>query len=326
MSWILHATARTRSSTNPAAGPVSTTPLRYLAAIVLSLLVPAVPAAQGAEPIADLRRHFDGVRADTGFRAATRDDAAVAESVFFRLLTGRPAAGDRDALAALGFIPSRVRLDAGGTAQVVADTPGDIAGRGYFLVGEDAAPLLVQAPHRFKDLDTGAILMEIAAAMPLRAAAWNVVPRRTPDDRVRGEADLAHVDVSYFNAFTRAFARTHSNGVVIQLHGFATEKRRTRSGRRAAVIVSNGTETLAGPARRVRDCLARALPGPVMGYGEDVFELGATTNRNAAALRSIGFDRFVHVELSRDLRRRLLAEPRLRAALYGCLRAAADGG
>lgn len=262
------------------------------------------------------------VRAESGFQPASPATMERAQAVFEALLSGEVP---EEGLAAVGLVRRGVALDEG-EALAVHDPPDAVRGRGVYLIRDAtqaAAPVFLQAPHRFKDLDTGAIAAELAKTGAFRMVAWNTVPRWAPDDRSDRSADLAHRDTSHFNAATAAFAAAHPDGVVVQLHGFASGKRRSAAGRSADVIVSSGTRSLTGAAEQVRDCLRSRLGVRVRGYGDDVSELGATTNRNAAMLRGMGFHRFVHVEMDRPLRRSLLADAEQRDQLRVCLLGAA---
>lgn len=275
----------------------------------------------GATP--SLRVALEAVRAETGFEPPSVATADRAEAAFHALLSGD---GSPEVLARVGLVRRRVQLE-DGEALAVADPADDVRGRGFYLIQDEGAvdaPVLLQAPHRFKDLDTGAIVAQLAATGAFRMSAWNTVPRWAPDDRSDRRADLAHRDISHFNAATAAFAAVHPSGVVVQVHGFATGKRRTAAGSSADVIVSSGTTALVGPARRVRACLRSRLSVVVRGYGDDVSELGATTNRNAAMLRARGFNAFVHVELDRPLRRSLRRDADQRGRLRACLLEAAE--
>ena len=284
---------------------------------------PARAEAEGPGP-APIGAALDAVRAEAGFQAPSWRTMQDARAVFRRLLTGE-AEPRAAALQPFGLVARPVRLGTG-RAYAVSDPPAEVRGRGFYLLDQEApgtSDVLLQAPHRFKDLDTGEIVAELVAGGGFRAAAWNTVPRWAPDDRSDRSSDVAHLDVSLFNAFTLAFADAYPEGAVVQIHGYARGHRDTPAGRRAEVIVSSGTRRLHGPARAVCRCLDSALDAVVLGYGESVLELGATTNRNAAALRRIGFRRFVHVEMVRELRRRVLEEPDVQARLRRCLLEAA---
>lgn len=296
-----------------------------LGGLLASVVAGAPACAEGEEASpTPLAAALDEVRAEAGFQAPSWRTMQDARAVFRRLLTGE-AEPDAAALERFGLVARPVRIGTG-RVPALSDPPAEVRGRGFYLLDREASgasDVLLQAPHRFKDLDTGEIAAELVAAGGFRAAAWNTVPRWAPDDRSDRSSDVAHLDVSLFNAFTLAFAEAYPDGAVVQLHGYARGHRDTAAGRRAEVIVSSGTRRLHGPARAVYRCLDSALDAVVLGYGESVFELGATTNRNAAALRRIGFRRFVHVEMVRELRRRVLEEPALQARLRRCLLEAA---
>ena len=299
---------------------IRTLALAALLATAINGGVSASGAGEGrAKPLAAA---LEPIQAEEGFQAPAWPAMQEAQKAFRRVLAGKAEPAEKE-FRPFGFTLRTVRLETG-PALAVTEPPSDVRGRGFYVIDRHAsAPVLVQAPHRFKDLDTGAIVAELVAPGGFRAAAWNTVPRWAPDDRSDRSSDVAHIDASYFNAFTQAFAEAYPDGAVVQIHGFARGNRDTAAGRRADVIVSNGTRRLQGPARAVHRCLSGALDATVLGYGETVFELGATTNRNAAALRRLGFQRFVHVEMVRDLRRRALAEPRLQERIRGCLLEAA---
>ena len=109
-------------------------------------------------------------------------------------------------------------------------------------------------------------------------------------------------------------------GRIVQLHGFERTRRASSAAQLVDIIVSDGTRA---PGRRIfdlADCLSRSLaPKQVAVYPNDVAELGALTNRQGQALRSEGFDGFVHLEMSAQLRASLVQDPKLRNALASCL-------
>ena len=203
----------------------------------------------------------------------------------------------------------------------VADPLDHITGRGIYVVDTDAqVPIVVQAPHRYKDRRTGRILSRLMREVPFAAAALNSVPRWYDDPAgERRDADLAHLDATYFNAFTRAFAVAQPTGLVVQLHGFAQDKRTSDAGRGAAAIISNGSKTPDARTTAIAHCLRRRLDPQVLLYPHDVGELGATTNANGRMLRQIGFTGFLHVEMSAALRDRLATDTAARGAFAACL-------
>jgi hypothetical protein len=183
---------------------------------------------------------------------------------------------------------------------------------------------MLQAPHRFHDHFTGTVTARLFAdglgVGAFDAAIWNTVPRSYRQDGRRMNADLAHISSTYFNAFTRAFATVHPGSRVVQLHGYDVMRRRPGRARASVAIVSAGVREPSDDARSVARCLSdRLSPEVVLLYPDDTLELGATTNQNAAALRETGHNGFVHLELSRSLRLRLLQEAELREQVITCL-------
>jgi hypothetical protein len=117
-------------------------------------------------------------------------------------------------------------------AWLIREHPDHRYGRGMFLIRPQATTsLCLQAPHSFYDTHTGTIVAGLATSRHVKAVAWNTVHRK--------RHDWSHSNESFLKAFTRAFARSVPNGLIVQVHGFAGGKRRTAAGRQADVIVSN---------------------------------------------------------------------------------------
>lgn len=198
---------------------------------------------------------------------------------------------------------------------VIEEAPGSRRGRGFFVFRLCGAKgLAIQAPHQFKDLDTGLIATQLFEQYPFHAAAWNTAPRNTQAD-----SDLAHQTMSYLQAFTQAFARHYPQGYLLQVHGFSSTKRRTKKGAEAGIILSSGSRNPSSAAAELQSCLQRRLSDRVYLYPRDAEELGGTTNSQGRALRSQGHDGFLHMEVSRSLRKRLGKEPTLRQNIWDCL-------
>jgi hypothetical protein len=304
--------------------------MRKLAAIAFALLLASLlivsqsPWRQGLDAERDAAGELSALVEATGLEAGYiwphADAVARSEALFERLLRDDESAEVRHGLSSIGF---DLVSAASGDERLAMVREASEAARGggvYVFRQRGARPVLLQAPHRFHDIGTGRIVLGLLAVGGIRAAAWNTVPRRHVRDGEMVDSDLAREPVSHFNAFGQAFARQHPRGRVIQIHGFARENRTTASGAAASVIVSSGTEHPSRAVREVAECLSGVLaPEPVLLFPEDVRELGATTNVNGQILRRMGFRGFVHVELARELRDRLLDEPRLLERVGGCL-------
>ena len=187
-------------------------------------------------------------------------------------------------------------------------------GRGFFAFRPQAKRrLVIQAPHSFFDKHTRAINAHIFESGEVFAACWNTVRRE--------QADLAHQRYHYLNEFTAALADTMPNVAVAQLHGFSPKNRKTKAGRAADIIVSDGTKTPSSQAFE----LVRALRKTSNASRYDLFrdsrvllfptecqELGATTNVQAQLLRDFGNQGFLHLEMSPRFRNGLRRDASVR--------------
>lgn len=198
---------------------------------------------------------------------------------------------------------------------VLMEPPDDRNGRGLFAASrQGGAALMIQAPHQYHDLRTGTIARQLFLESTALAATWNTFHRYHHDD-----GDLVHIGDSYLHAFSRAFAALHSEGRILQLHGFSRSGRRSAAGRGAQAIVSDGSDYPPENLARLTACLSHRLGIRALLYPRDVRELGATTNTLGADLRHRGFNGFVHLELDPDLRKRLVRDSDARKFLVRCV-------
>lgn len=274
--------------------------------------------ATGSE-LPDLNQVLAETKSDGGYIPATLQQMNLSQSAFAKVFSGDNDTQVVEDLFRLGFELGRARTGAE-TLAIIRETADRKEGKGVYAIRAQGRPTLLQAPHRYKDLRTGTIVAHLMEDHGFGAAQWNTVPRWCEEEGVQIDADLAHIATSHFNAFALAFAGAHPEGRVVQFHGFERTKRTTEAGRAASAIVSAGVETASETARAVATCLAARLSSEtVLLYPDEVRELGGTTNENGKALRAVGFERFVHIELSRELRQRLVDEPETRALLAACL-------
>ncbi len=250
----------------------------------------------------------------TTYQPLAEAERASVEMLFEQLLSG----SDRAAQEArkLGMELSR----SGGGMLLLRESGLARMGRGIYAFRQSGrpAPVLLQAPHARSDKHTGKLAALLMEEHPLLAMAVNTAPRRmTPD------SDLAHQPESWMMAQTRAFARAYPHGSIIQLHGFATAKRRTVAARNAAYIVSPGHLDESVDATRLARCLQENQDGRVRLYPQDVSELGGTTNSMSRWLRRAGHLGFIHVEIADHTRTALLKSESLRGVLGRCLEARA---
>jgi hypothetical protein len=191
-----------------------------------------------------------------------------------------------------------------------------------------ARELIVQVPHSFYDEGTLVVGEALFSLGHARALAVNTIHRyRTTGGRPPSEADpelgdgasdaaesdVAHAPESFFLAFHEEASAVFPQALAVQLHGYAD----------ASVpgfdVVLSGAGTRFDPAPLTR-ALAAASGLRVAAYPKDVRRLGGTSNQQARASRSLGRE-FLHVEMARGTRQRLVDEPLARRrfveALWG---------
>lgn len=214
---------------------------------------------------------------------------------------------------------SGLALHDGSGWRALSDDPHDPAGRGLYAYRPGGFALMISAPHQFRDLRTGRIAGLLFDELGLEAAAFNTAPRdlRLADGSL---SDLGKLEGSHFNLFHIAFHGIRPASRIVQLHGFAREKRKSTAGRGADVIVSNGTRRPDQSAIEVTQCLRRA-GFMALHYPDEVNELGGTTNVTLAELIGAGapVGTFLHVETSRELRDKLVVDEGLRFVFGSCL-------
>ena len=248
-------------------------------------------------------------------------EAAKGQALFGAMLSGQVTneASLRNDWAGLGY--ELIGRPGKPSWWVLREKETGCRGQGYYLIRRGApVQLAVQVPHAYADLHTG----DIADGMqdgPADVLAWNTVPRHTEVANGDGTADLARRTDSLFAALTRSLGRDHPDARIVQLHGFATERRKTAAGSRSAVIISSGSRWATPGVEAVARCLAGFTDGPVAVFPRDVSELGATTNLHGKILRGLGHEGFVHIEMNLPTRRRLLMDADWQARFAACLEA-----
>jgi len=279
------------------------------------MLLMACSASASESATALLRSAAEGV-----YAPATKLQLKQAETLFTACFLHRcEAANIQQGWQELGFDVITLAQPEG-TVYAIREQAQQRTGRGFYLFRTSSpSTLVVQAPHAYKDKHTGKILLKLFMSGSIRAAAWNSVPRRQLQAGVAVDADMAHLQHSYFNAFSRAFSSTLKTGRLVQLHGFAQHKRRTNSAATAAIIISNGSKHPDVSLRQLDRCLKLTDLGSVLLYPEEVQELGATTNSQGHVLRGLGHRGFIHLEMSLPLRQSLLKQAPLRSKLLHCL-------
>ncbi len=183
-----------------------------------------------------------------------------------------------------------------------------------FRTGPVDHELIVQAPHTYHDYHTGTIAERIFRQESVRGFFFNTChryrpyPEGTDNDRVH-PADMAHVTDSYFHLFSVEYLTQISDTALVQIHGF---ERRALRKNDIGVVLSNGTDTPSAWAQRMSDRLHANLGGVAVAvYPSDTHYYGATSNAQASWVEAYHRGAFLHVELSRRLRERLIDDDEL---------------
>jgi len=185
-------------------------------------------------------------------------------------------------------------------------------GRGLFAINTQATKnRLLQAPHADSDLYTGKIADRLFLEGEFKAAQWNTVKRDI--------SDMAHEPDTYWQAFTLAFAKQYPDGKIIQLHGYEQDIRKTAAGEASDMILSAGHKAPPPWLQQTAACLKNAFPKRVSLYPSDVRELGGTGNVQGRLLQALKHDGFLHIEMSKAMRKELLDNADTRKLLLNCL-------
>lgn len=198
------------------------------------------------------------------------------------------------------------------------------AGAYVFRTGP-AADVIIQAPHADYDLGTGALGAQLfltgTPGNRPRAFFTNTAHRYKSHPEERREdpehpADVAHNADHLFQITTDLSVRTLDSARVIQLHGFGASDNKSREA--LAAVVSAGTELPSEWSAAVAERLKQSLGEGVRLYPRDTRILGGTQNVQGRLIRTYPNARFLHLELSADVRKQL-AEPERMNALCRAL-------
>jgi len=225
----------------------------------------------------------------------------IATSLFENLFLGNDQVYEQAKLLGLRLIQDKEYI-------IIVDT--QKRGWGFYVIRQGAfTNNLLSIPHGFFDLGTAQIGYQLMIKNPYRGIAYNTVHRSI--------SDLAHTKYSLFNAFHKAFALVYKDDYIYQLHGFSNLTRKSETAKNTNAIIS--TTTL--PSKkilRISECLNK-INYDTLVFGIDVFELGGTTNSQAAILRNQGYQNFIHLELNKSFREKLISDKLLQKKVQQCL-------
>lgn len=192
------------------------------------------------------------------------------------------------------------------------------SGAGFYIIRPQKRGngVLLQAPHGFSDLKTGALALQLMKEYNFSALAVNTARRHYTINQQVVDADLAHFSDSFFLRFSRSFAQKYSKGQILQLHGFNSTKRQVTSN--VSMIVSAGTKRYPVAMLPVVECLKSNVSLTSKAFPAEIAVLGGTQNTIGKTMREMGFNGFRHVEINLDLRRKLISDQSLRHDFVRC--------
>lgn len=236
------------------------------------------------------------------YESPTVSDERTAEELFENIFRGELKDEDVRGWKKLGFeLISLSQNERHWTILMELQT--DKRGRGIYLFPRKmVTPIGLLVPHGYQDLYTREIGFRLAQEGNFAVTAWNTIPRSYRNDKRAILADLTKANRSYFNALSKAFSTVFPDGHLLQIHGFAREKRKTAAGLRSEIILSSGTRSPPNTLVAFADQLRQSTQRIVYVYPLEVRELGGTKNVQGRLLRQVGFDGFIHIEMSKEIR------------------------
>ncbi len=179
-------------------------------------------------------------------------------------------------------------------------------------VADQLGSIFLQAPRRMADKHTGTISERLAKINShVDTLFINGRHRREVDYSAQASNVLVNLSLHYL--------QKTPNGIIVQIHGFAAEKRRTLKASSANFILSSGHRNAFKLPARFANCLGDQGFSDVLVYGKDVDELGATKNVVKKGINQQQFHRFLHIEIGLKQRESLLQSATRLKALSHCL-------
>ena len=275
--------------------------------------VPQTPEGD-AEAISKLRREIEplrqGGKTKVIFRAGTNEELQG----YRRWVDGYLGLALKGTAPAVTAPPGFRLIELPGVADLLAEEAAQKRGGGVLVLrGGEAQPWVLEVPHSFFDEGTLEIGLNAFVWRRARALLINTVHRyraiatapadESPDsdDDDSSPSDVAHAESSFYLTAHQACVDALGEVGVVQLHGFSDA-----SAPKADLVLS-AAGSRADPTPIAR-ALERAVGIRVAVYPTDIRKLGGTRNVEGRYSISVGRP-FLHVEMSKSLRRQLTTDP-----------------
>jgi hypothetical protein len=184
--------------------------------------------------------------------------------------------------------------------------------------------IFLQVPHRFHDQYTETIGRQWWQTNLFHMVMVNSAHRHQGKKQEPAiNSDFSTAPYNPFLAATRAYIRAFKQPLVVQLHGYNRQKRKTSAGRSADIILSHGVKLpspLLNNLQTLATCFKQVGSFKVKIYPQQVTELGATKNIIGDALRQQGYlTQFLHIEMSKTVRKKLSQDTELSMKMADCV-------
>ena len=186
-------------------------------------------------------------------------------------------------------------------------------GGGALIYRLNAKACIISIPHRYFDTHTYTIGEQVFNTLcQLMLANTHHRHSESLDEQ---SMDYSKRSDNLHNAAILAFQSLHPSAKVIQLHGFNQSKRKSHKGKKADFIISQGRKGNA-IKQQLTLCLSKISRNSFF-YPELIQELGGTKNI-LHKLNLTPFS-FIHIEISKPMRERLLKEQHTMSQFSECI-------
>jgi len=189
----------------------------------------------------------------------------------------------------------------------------NVFGGGDLVYRYNAKACVISIPHRFFDTHTYKIGQQVFNSH-CQLMLSNTHHRHS-DSLDKQSMDYSKRRDTLHNSAILAFQALHKDAKIIQLHGFNQSKRRSDEGKQADFIISQGKKGNV-IKQQLTLCLSKISRNSYF-YPELIRELGGT--KNILHTLEIKPFSFIHIEISKPMRERLIKEQHTMSQFSECI-------
>lgn len=182
--------------------------------------------------------------------------------------------------------------------------------------------IYLQATHSYFDEFTLDIAEDLFRHNSADQLFINTISRKSENSAY----DFSKRKNSSLKISTLEYINLNPTGIIVQLHGFSRKKRNSKIGQKAGFIISSCRDKSSTYTINLANCLKKQDKFNVYLYPEEVNELGGVKNILYKELANKINDRFVHIEMSREVRLELKNDKAMFEIFNKCFHEALIGG